>query len=48
MKDLETKIEELLRENEKLNQQFLQESDIKEKIMIESKSDKESFSQMKK
>jgi len=40
LNDLEAKMEELQKENDKLIQKLLQEADIKEQVMIESKSDK--------
>ena len=48
LNDLEAKMHELKKENEKLIQNELQEADIKEQMMIESKADKEVFASMKK
>ena len=47
LNELETKMEELQKENDKLIQTMNQESDAKEKIMIESKADKQAFASMK-
>ena len=41
-------MEKLQKENDKLTEKLLQEAEIKEKIMIESKTDKEVFASMKK
>ena len=48
LSDFEAKIEELEKENEKLTHKVLQEADIKEKIMIENKTDNQAFALMKK
>jgi len=48
LNDLLNKMVELQRENDKLTEKLLQEADINEQIMIESKTDKEVFASMKK
>ena len=48
LSDFEAKIEELQKENNKLTQKVMQEADIKEKLMIENKTDKQAFALMKK
>ena len=48
LSDFEATIEELQKENNKLTQKVMLESDIKEKLMIENKTDKQAFALMKK
>ena len=48
LSDFEAKIEELQKENNKLTQKVMQEADIKEKLMIENKTEKQAFALMKK
>ena len=48
LSDFEATIEELQKENNKLTQKVMQEADIKEKLMIENKTDKKAFALMKK